>query len=530
MVYHHNWLQHLKDSIPSVARLNRLSLYTIALEGWRKGLTLEFQIHTDDEDVQRLQYILSDETETHCFNESSGDLITKEASTICDDKHLTEKYLQEANVPIPKGRTFKNTTPNSEMVDHASHLDFPLVAKPTNGSGGKGVHANIVNLEQLDTAINNIKNNIEFESIIIQEHIEGQEVRLYVLGDEVLSAVNRIPANVIGDGKNSVIRLIEFKNEVRKSVPHLYNRPINIDKGLKSMLRSSGYHLDDVPLENERIFFRKTSNISTGGDPIEVLNELTERQKSIAIQAAKAIPGLEHSGVDLIINENNKNAIVIEVNTKPGIGSHLFPIEGKAQDIPKHLINYYFPHTVNVKRKEDYFFDLQAVFDSLYGGYNSQLVVAPCPNHPPQNIQLLLHTDSEPNDIYYMLKKNVFLYGLNGFIQKKRKGTILLVISHFDTEALLEMKRFITQMKNKLRIKKITEQKYCKPIGVGFEIIDDLKELSLNELENKLRRSEQTIEKLQIEANRLNSRIKKTKNSFSWKITKPLRVMMRNRK
>jgi len=528
VVYKDNWLPHLRNSIPPVARLNRISLYTIALEAWRRGLTLEFSAYTDDQNIQRIQYKLSDGSNTHRFNESSGDLIAEEATVICDDKHLTEKHLKSADVPIPKGRTFKNTVSISEIMAYADNLNFPVVVKPTKGSGGKGVHANIINTQQLHIAIDNLKDKMDSD-IIVQEFIEGEEVRLYVLGDRVLSAVNRIPANVIGDGEHSIMKLIEQKNKIRKSVPHLYHRPIKIDKELTSILMSSGFHLDHVPPSGKRIFLRKTSNISTGGDPIEILNTLTNQQKDIAIQATKAIPGLVHSGVDMIMNKEQGNGVVLEVNTKPGIGSHLFPIEGQATDIPTELINYYFPNTKEKGRSEDYYFDLQSVFDSLYGGYNSQFTVAPCPKQSPSRMKLLLETDNDPVELYNVIRKKIFLYKINGFIQKEPKQKISLVISHLNRNVLLEIKELINQSQSKLRINKVIEQDYCKPIKIGFDIIDDLNELSLHELESKLNRNKQDLKRIESENKRLQNRIRKTENSLSWKVTKPLRSIMGKR-
>jgi len=525
VVYKDTWLSHLRDSIPPVARLNRISLYTIALEAWRRGLTLEFSVYTDDQDIQRIQYKLSDGSITHKFNESSGDLITEEATVICNDKHLTEKHLKSADVPIPRGRTFKNATSISEIMAYADNLNFPLVVKPTKGSGGKGVHANITNTQQLYTAIVNLKDNKDSD-IIVQEFIEGEEVRLFVLGDRVLSAINRIPANVIGDGEHSIMKLIERKNEIRKSVPHLYHRPIKIDRELKAILTISGLHLDHVPSSGKRVFLRKTSNISTGGDPIEILNTLTDRQKDIAIQATKAIPGLVHSGVDMIMNNEQGNGVVLEVNTKPGIGSHLFPIEGQATDIPTELINYYFPDTKGSKRSEDYYFDLQSVFDSLYGGYNSQLIIAPCPKQTPSRMKLFLETDNDPIEIYNAIRKKIFLYKINGFIQRESKQKVSLVISHLTRNVLLEVKELINGSQSKLRITAVIEQDYCKPIKIGFDIIDDLSELSLHELESKLNRNKQGLKRIESENKRLQSRIRKTENSLSWKVTKPLRSIM----
>src|SRR5699024_7118675 len=193
------------------------------------------------------------------------------------------------------------------------------------------------------------------------------------------------------------------------------------------------------------------------------------------------------------------------------------------------MINYYFPNTKEKGRSEDYYFDLQSVFDSLYGGYNSQFTVAPCPKQSPSRMKLLLETDNDPVELYNVIRKKIFLYKINGFIQKEPKQKISLVISHLNRNVLLEIKELINQSQSKLRINKVIEQDYCKTIKICFNIIDDLNELSLHELESKLNRNKQDLKRIESENKRLQNRIRKTENSLSWKVTKPLRSIMGKR-
>lgn len=54
------------------------------------------------------------------------------------------------------------------------------------------------------------------ESVILEEYVVGQEYRFYVLEEKVLAVLNRIPANVTGDGVNNLSELIKIKNKERK--------------------------------------------------------------------------------------------------------------------------------------------------------------------------------------------------------------------------------------------------------------------------------------------------------------------------
>ena len=47
---------------------------------------------------------------------------------------------------------------------------------------------------------------------MVEDYLAGTEYRFFVLGDETLAVLLRVPANVIGDGKNTVRELVEIKN------------------------------------------------------------------------------------------------------------------------------------------------------------------------------------------------------------------------------------------------------------------------------------------------------------------------------
>ena len=54
-------------------------------------------------------------------------------------KHPWRQFLQKNGFACPKVYTFHPNTPISEIQDHSDHFSFPLVVKPTDSSGSKGV-------------------------------------------------------------------------------------------------------------------------------------------------------------------------------------------------------------------------------------------------------------------------------------------------------------------------------------------------------------------------------------------------------
>src|SRR5699024_6867056 len=115
-----------------------------------------------------------------------------------------------------------------------------------------------------------------------------------------------------------------------------------------------------IPPEGEIIYLSDISNISIGGDPIDVYDELSVDGKEIAVQALQAIPGLVQGAVDLIVHEDEEGeekAYVIELNPASQLGGILFPIKGKSRDVPAAIIDYYFPETkdINIEKDKMYF-------------------------------------------------------------------------------------------------------------------------------------------------------------------------------
>ena len=66
------------------------------------------------------------------------------------------------------------------------------------------------------------------------------------------------------------------------------------------MLKGQGYQMDSIPKKDEIIYLRENSNISTGGDSIDVTDQIPDDYKKIAVDAVAAL-GVKICGIDLII-------------------------------------------------------------------------------------------------------------------------------------------------------------------------------------------------------------------------------------
>ncbi|WP_042143737.1 ATP-grasp domain-containing protein [Paucisalibacillus sp. EB02] len=512
-------LPSLKNAVPPEAFGYNISMYSVALEGWRRGLTLKF-INENTAPAQT-HYSLSNGEKEHFFTVARGDRVPKEAIKICIHKDLTKEYLEKHNIPIPKGNVFTKASADTEIIEYASNiLGYPVVIKPVNGTGGHGVIANIRDEKEFVSALEYVRYDLNYSDIIVERFFKGEDYRLYVIDNNVIGAFKKIPANVIGDGIRSIRELLQFKNGERDSIPAFHNRLIKVDKETTRLLEEKGYTLDTVPKDGEQVFLKTKNNVSSGGDPIDVTDLLTDELKQIAIDACNAIPGLVQGGVDMIVDESLKNGVILEVNSRPHITSHLFPMQGKGRDIPKAVIDYYFPETTNKKKEhaELFYFDFKNVLEAFRNGYAKEITI---PNIPSGNMTATrFHMNAvKTEDFRIWVRSQARKLRINGYVKLLKDGrTSVVAIGSPD---LINKFRNVLKQDSlkKHRVQNVVEKSWSKPVKVGFELVEN------TNIVKKLNNESNSVKYRSLEENNkhLKKKYQQIINSTSWKITKPLR-------
>ncbi|SFB27436.1 D-alanine-D-alanine ligase [Lentibacillus halodurans] len=513
-----NWLPHLKNAVPITGFGKKLSMYTIALEGWRRGLKLKFYTIDNPENKLKIRYSLSTEDREHKFESSKGDKTTELAYEICDNKFLTKEYLSKAGVPTPEGKRFSEETQDEEIINYANTLGFPLVLKPTNANGGKGVFSDIHSIESFKDALNYVRYELNYMEVIVETYVAGNEYRVVVVDNKVVGALNRVPANVTGNGTDTIRQLIRKKNSVRKGNPHLKSRNIKIDKPVTELLKANGYSLDSIPKEGEEIPLRLTSNLSTGGDSVDLTDVLSPELKKIAIDGTKAIPGLTVSGMDMIVNDKNNSGVIIEANTRPGLGGHLFPVQGKPRDIPKDIIDFYFPETKNIKRSSLYF-DFNSILEPLQNRTADTVEVSPVSQGEIFAKKYIVSGKVQNVGYKVWIKRQALLRRMHGFAEDIEDGSISIVVAGTDENAINEFKNVCLEGNPKSEVSNVTEEPWDAPLKIGFEI-------------NK-KRSTEEIEQLELdniqmekELHFYKKRYGQIKTSRFWRSTAPFRYVI----
>lgn len=218
----YEWLKHIETSIPEEAYGYPVSMYSVALEGWRRGLSLSFRNNFRVKAVT--PYILSGYGKEIEFTGTRSNLVKRKAINICCNKEITKQYLLNSGVMTPNGEVFDQQTNNTTIVTYANDLGYPVVLKPTNESGGKGVIANITNESKLKNALTYVRSELGHSKVMLEKYVDGQDYRIYVIGDKAVGAFYRTPANVVGDGKHTIKQLFQLKRKsVRKTLAFISN-------------------------------------------------------------------------------------------------------------------------------------------------------------------------------------------------------------------------------------------------------------------------------------------------------------------
>lgn len=521
------WLPHLTEEIVSEIENNYLDSYVVALEGWRRGLTLKWHVKNSEKfkemktwfvDEPGQLFSLHSEKRSHYFFRTRGDKVTNEAVEQGMNKETTKQILAEKGVPVPEGREFQADASEAEIIAYANKLGYPIVIKPTDGSFGRGVMSDLTSDEECKHALDYVRNELQEENIIVEKHIDGKDYRLYVVDDEVVGAILRIPPNITGDGVNSIDALIDIKNKERGLNPRLATTLIEINQELVDHIGKSGYTLQTVPEKDEVIYVSDKSNISIGGDPIDVLDELSDEMKQLAVNALASIPGLVHGAVDLMIektDDGEENGYIIELNPTAQLGGILFPLKGTPRDVPKAIIDYYFPETKDVEIVANYmYFDYKKVLIPLYNNLATNLVVPSINVKEFRSEKLNITGVFESIEDKRKIKRIALQNNLFGSINSLENDKAEIVIAGRKTD----LEDFKSTLKKITKINTIQEEIWNKPLKATFEIKE-----GKDTFIEQINKQKENLVKLQREEMILQKRHNQMINSTSWRITSPLR-------
>lgn len=256
------------------------------------------------------------------------------SADIAKDKDYAKFFIKKLGYPVAEGKTvfrdnwakvIKSNRKISYGIHYAEKIGFPVIAKPNSSSQGFGVQL-VYNKKELRSALRDIFK--EDRVALIERYLPGRDFRVVILDGELISVYERTPLFVIGDGKNTIFKLLRMKQD--KFVKNRRDTQINFnDERIKIKLRRMGYIWKSVLPKGTKIYLLDNANLSTGGDSVDVTKNIHPGFRKIAVELTRKM-GLRMAGVDLMLisgdisrDPKKSEYYIIEINAAPGLDHYV---------------------------------------------------------------------------------------------------------------------------------------------------------------------------------------------------------------
>ncbi len=255
------------------------------------------------------------------------------AAQICLSKPATRSILAELGLPVPAAVRL----PADSRQALATLIGLgPVVCKPPDGEWGTDVAMDLTSADAVLEHVARLGG-----TALIEEQVEGKDLRIQALGGRFEVACIREPASVVGDGNSSVSNLVQARAE-EVSTLNPDNRLI-IDAVSERLLTEQGLTLDDIPCSGQQVMLKRISNLSQGGRAIDVTEEIHPAYREWTAAIGDRL-GLDCFAVDVVtqdptLSPTESGARILEVNAPCQWLAHTFS-ERRTHDLPAKILRY----------------------------------------------------------------------------------------------------------------------------------------------------------------------------------------------
>jgi cyanophycin synthetase len=263
------------------------------------------------------------------------------AENIAGDKDLTKTLLRACGVPVPEGQV---VTSPQDAWEAAQDIGLPVVVKPSDGNHGRGVTLDLSTQADIEAAFGVA--DAEGSEVMVERNIAGHEHRLLVVGGRVVAAARGEIAEVVGNGRSSVLTLIDeqINSDPRRGTTEaspLNRLVVSEDLVILLDLKRQGFAPHDVVPEGRRVLVQRNGNVS-----IDCTDEV-HPEVAYSVALAARVVGLDVAGVDVVCEDIGRplqaqGGAVVEVNAGPGLLMHLKPAIGQPRPVGEAIVDMLF--------------------------------------------------------------------------------------------------------------------------------------------------------------------------------------------
>lgn len=121
-----------------------------------------------------------------------------ECTILTTNKFEMRKKLKEKCLPVPEFQLIKE----EQDIDYEK-IKFPVIVKPIDRSGSRGIHK-VINLHELKIAIKNAKEVSFTEDILVEEFIDGKEYSVEAISCNGVHRILQVTEKFTSDAPNFI--------------------------------------------------------------------------------------------------------------------------------------------------------------------------------------------------------------------------------------------------------------------------------------------------------------------------------------
>jgi len=266
------------------------------------------------------------------FKDRQININTASSVSVTTNKFETSNFLSHFGYNVPIGRTFSyhsyDVRHNHSVEDgiaFAKELGFPVILKPNNKSQGVLVCKVSDEKEFREIAAKILKNRNDV--LLVEKFYSGySDYRIVVLGSRVISAYQRIPLTVTGNGWQNIWELLKGKQTYYEAIGR-GSKEIDInDFRIKMHLRENDMDFNYIPSENEQVTLLDNANLSSGGTTQELTEKIAKEYCQLAVSVAHDM-NLKLCGIDILAHDItawSEDYVILEVNSAPGLDNYAY--------------------------------------------------------------------------------------------------------------------------------------------------------------------------------------------------------------
>ncbi len=264
------------------------------------------------------------------FRGTNFDLNPLGASEIATDKTYAAYFMKKMKYRVLEGQAFfsrewaktiGSRRDRSAAYQYAKKLGFPLIVKPNSLSQGAGVCL-VRNRSEFMRAVKEIEKKDRV--FLVQRVAAGRDYRIVVLDREIVSAYERLPLTITGDGRSTIRNLLAQKQKMfTRTDRDTVIKPD--DFRITWHLKHQGLRKTSILKKGVAITLLDNRNLSSGGDAVDVTHAIHSTFKQLAIRLVRDM-GLRYCGVDIMVEDDITKPLrkyrIIEINAAPGIDNY----------------------------------------------------------------------------------------------------------------------------------------------------------------------------------------------------------------